>query len=75
MIFATPQFYFFFHNGFSAQTMYDDYYISFFNLLFTSLPLMIRAVFDQDIYYKKWTGKLSGDNQKKKVLIENKLLK
>ena len=75
MIFAVPQFLFFLHNAYSSQTIYDDYYITFFNMFFTSMPLMMRAVFDQDIYYKKWTSKLNNKVFSSKTLVENKLLK
>ena len=55
MIFTMPQVVFCWFNGFSGQSGYDDWYITFYNLAFTSLPLVVRALFDQDIYYKKWT--------------------
>ena len=55
IVFALPQFFFLFWNGYSGQTFFEDFYISFFNLLFTSWPVIIRAVFDQDINYKKWS--------------------
>jgi phospholipid-translocating P-type ATPase (flippase) len=75
VIFAFPQFVFCFFNAFSGQTIYDDFYISFYNLIFTSWPLIIRAVLDQDIYYKKWTRSDRTNVFDKKVLEENKLLK
>ena len=52
IIFAIPQFIYCFYNAYSAQTIYDDFYITFYNLAFTSWPVIIRAIFDQDIYYK-----------------------
>jgi magnesium-transporting ATPase (P-type) len=48
-VFTLMHFYYAFYNNFSGQTIYDDWYITLFNLIFTSLPLMIRAVFDHDI--------------------------
>ena len=54
MIFTMPQVVFAWYNGFSGQTLYDDWYITFYNLAFTSIPLVIRALFDQDVYYKRW---------------------
>jgi len=51
MLFTIPQFIFAFYCGFSSQTIFDDYYIALFNLIFTSLPLVIRAVFEQDVNY------------------------
>jgi phospholipid-translocating P-type ATPase (flippase) len=55
MILTTAQFLFLFYNGYSGQTIYDDWYISFYNLAFTSFPLVVRALFDKDIYYRYWT--------------------
>ena len=54
MIFTMPQVVFCWFNGFSGQSVFDDWYITFYNLAFTSFPLVVRALFDQDIYYKKW---------------------
>ena len=51
-VFTFPQFMFAFICGFSAQTIFDDYYITFYNMVFTALPLMVKAVFEQDINYK-----------------------
>ena len=51
MLFTLPQFIFGFYCGFSGQTIFDDIYISLYNLIFTSLPLVIRAIFEQDVYY------------------------
>lgn len=36
-------------NGYSGQSIYDDYFITFYNLFFTALPLGARAVWDQDL--------------------------
>ena len=55
MIFTIPQVVFCWYNGFSGQSMFDDWYITFYNLAFTSMPLVVRALFDQDIYYRKWS--------------------
>lgn len=52
MIFTIPHFFFSFACASSAQTIFDDWYISFYNLFFTALPLIMRAVFEQDIDYK-----------------------
>lgn len=52
LVLTIPHLFFAFYNGFSGQTMFDDYYISFYNLFFTSWPLLIKATFDQDINYE-----------------------
>lgn len=51
MLFTIPQFIFAFYSGFSGQTIFDDIYIALYNLIFTSTPLVIRAIFEQDIYF------------------------
>lgn len=61
MLFTIPQFIFAFYCGFSAQTVFDDIYISLYNLVFTSLPLVIRAIFEQDVYYIRPTIKKTND--------------
>ncbi|XP_006863232.1 PREDICTED: probable phospholipid-transporting ATPase FetA-like [Chrysochloris asiatica] len=38
-----------FFNGFSAQTVYDNWFITFYNLVYTSLPILGLSLFDQDI--------------------------
>ena len=52
MLFTLPQFYFAFINGFSAQTFYDDYYVTLYNLIFTAFPLGVKAVLEKDVDYK-----------------------
>jgi len=52
MLFTLPQFYFAFVNGFSAQTIYDNYYVTTYNLLFTAFTLGTKAVLEKDIDYK-----------------------
>jgi len=51
MLFTLPQFIAAFYNGFSGQTIFDDIYITLYNLMFTALPLLIRAVLEQDVNY------------------------
>ncbi len=46
VVFALPQFFYCFYNAYSGQTMFDDFYITFYNLAFTALPVIIRAVLD-----------------------------
>ena len=51
MLFTLPQFISAFFNGFSGQTIFDDIYITLYNLVFTAMPLLIRAVLQQDVNY------------------------
>ena len=51
LVLTAPHLFFAFCNGFTGQTIYDDYYISFYNLFYTSWPLVIKATFEQDVSY------------------------
>lgn len=52
LIFTIPQFYFSFTCAYSGQTIFDDWFITLYNIIFTALPLIIRAIVEQDVYYK-----------------------
>ena len=49
LVFTLPQFYFAFYSAYSGQTVYDDWYITFYNMVFTALPLIVRAIFETDM--------------------------
>lgn len=49
MVFTLPQFMFAYISGYSGQTIYDDYYITCYNMVFTALPLAAKAIYDQDV--------------------------
>lgn len=53
MTMTFPQFIYSFYCCFSGQTLWDDYYITFYNMLFTLFPSIISAILDQDVYYKE----------------------
>ncbi|MCQ2816673.1 MAG: phospholipid-translocating P-type ATPase [archaeon] len=48
-VFTIIQFYFCFYNIGSGQTLIDDWYITLFNLVFTSLPLAAQALTNFDV--------------------------
>ena len=48
-LFTMTQFYFSFLCLASGQTIVDDWYITCYNLIFTALPLCVRAITDSDI--------------------------
>ena len=50
-IFTMTQFYFSFTCLASGQTIVDDWYITCYNLIFTALPLCVRAITDSDFDY------------------------
>ncbi|XP_052238841.1 phospholipid-transporting ATPase ID-like isoform X1 [Dreissena polymorpha] len=51
--FTLCHFWYAFFCGFSAQTLFDPYFISFYNVMYTSFPVLILGIFDQDVddYY------------------------
>ena len=70
MIFTFPAWLFSFFNGFSGMSLYDDYYITFYNLVFTAFPVIVRAVLDQDIYYRDWAKFHSDSFFERNMLFE-----
>jgi magnesium-transporting ATPase (P-type) len=36
-------------SGYSGQSIYDDYYITCYNMAFTAFPLLAKAIYDQDV--------------------------
>ena len=54
IIFTIPQLYFAFISDYSAQTYFEDFYISFYNLFFTALPIGAKALWEMDINYKMY---------------------
>ena len=48
-VFTLVQFLYGFYCNFKGQTIIDDWFITTFNLIFTSLPLAIRALLDHDL--------------------------
>ena len=47
--FFLVQFWYAFYCGYSAQTIYDDWIVTMFNILFTSIPPFFYAIFEKDI--------------------------
>ncbi|XP_073424573.1 probable phospholipid-transporting ATPase IM isoform X1 [Dendrobates tinctorius] len=47
--FTLVHFWFGFFCGFSAQTVYDQWFITLFNIVYTSLPVLSMGLFDQDV--------------------------
>ncbi|ESN90491.1 hypothetical protein HELRODRAFT_70969, partial [Helobdella robusta] len=46
--FTLCQFWYVFYSGYSAQTIYDPFFVSFYNLFYTSLPILAVGVFEKD---------------------------
>lgn len=51
MVFTLPQFYFAFYCLMSGMSIFDDWYITLYNCVFTFWPVVIRAIFEEDVYY------------------------
>ncbi|XP_006143250.1 phospholipid-transporting ATPase FetA isoform X3 [Tupaia chinensis] len=47
--FTIVHFWYAFFNGFSAQTVYDNWFIACYNMIYTSLPVLGMSLFDQDV--------------------------
>lgn len=48
-LFTIPQFFYGFYSAFSGQTVFDDFFVSLYNLIFTALPLLFKALLEQDV--------------------------
>ena len=46
IVLVFPQFWFSIYNNFSGQTPYDSFIYQLFNVFYTSLPIIVFAVFD-----------------------------
>lgn len=49
IVFTMVLFWYQFYSGYSAAVIYDFTYLLFYNLVFTSLPIMVLAIFDQSL--------------------------
>ncbi|XP_056232337.1 phospholipid-transporting ATPase ID isoform X1 [Seriola aureovittata] len=50
--FTFVHFWYAFFCGFSAQTVYDEWFITLYNLVYTALPVLGMSLFDQDVNCK-----------------------
>jgi magnesium-transporting ATPase (P-type) len=48
---SLAQFWFAFFNGFSGQKYYTEGGIQLFNVVFTSIPILILGAYDMDLSY------------------------
>eukprot|EP00698_Gefionella_okellyi_P023878 TRINITY_DN827_c0_g1_i1.p1 TRINITY_DN827_c0_g1~~TRINITY_DN827_c0_g1_i1.p1 ORF type:complete len:1107 (-),score=195.10 TRINITY_DN827_c0_g1_i1:3170-6490(-) len=47
--FSLPLFFFGLYSGFSAQTVYDSWLMMVFNIVYTSVPILVVAIIDKDV--------------------------
>uniref|UniRef100_A0A3B3V388 Phospholipid-transporting ATPase n=1 Tax=Poecilia latipinna TaxID=48699 RepID=A0A3B3V388_9TELE len=67
--FTMVHFWFGFFCGFSAQTVYDQFFITLYNIVYTSLPVLAMGVFDQVITELYEPGQLNLLFNKKEFFI------
>ncbi|KAK6644623.1 hypothetical protein RUM43_000891 [Polyplax serrata] len=48
LAFVLPQFFYLFFSGYSAQSLYDGAYLTGYNTIFTSFPILIYGLFEQN---------------------------
>lgn len=48
IVFVTPQFLFEIHNGFSEQVLYHSFFMMCYNVIFTSLPVLMYGLLEQN---------------------------
>ncbi|XP_012530011.2 probable phospholipid-transporting ATPase IF isoform X2 [Monomorium pharaonis] len=53
VVFITPQVLFGIHNGFSTQELYDGMFLMAYNLIFTSVPIVMYGLLEQNYDAKK----------------------
>lgn len=54
IVFTTGQFILGFFCNWSAQTLYDDWYITLFNVLFTAFTISYLGAIDQDVRFREY---------------------
>ncbi|XP_078379696.1 phospholipid-transporting ATPase IF-like isoform X2 [Oculina patagonica] len=47
--FITPQFFYAFFNAFSGQPLYHAFFLTAYNIFFTSLPILVYGIFEQHV--------------------------
>jgi len=49
LVMTLPELFYAFYVGFSGLTLYEDFYITCYNMIFTNFPLLFRAMLDFDV--------------------------
>ena len=53
LILSLPQFWYGLYNNYSSATIYDPFVYQLYNVAFTSIPIIIYAIYDQQYSVKK----------------------
>ncbi|XP_008214118.1 probable phospholipid-transporting ATPase IF isoform X1 [Nasonia vitripennis] len=48
LVFITPQLFFSIYNGFSGQALYDSIFLMCFNIFFSSVPILVYGIIEQN---------------------------
>ncbi|KAL4445931.1 hypothetical protein ABPG74_010923 [Tetrahymena malaccensis] len=67
-VFTFPQFFFAFFALYSGQSIFDDWYITLYNCIFTFWPVVIKSVYEEDVYYRKKRS-IHGEEKEEKVVM------
>ena len=62
-MFTLPQLFFAFYCAYSGQTVYNDWYITVYNMILTALPLLVKGLFEKDIKIPSRELLLSEDSE------------
>lgn len=75
--FTLVHFWYAFFCGFSAQTVYDEWFITFYNLMYTALPVLGMSLFDQDVndYWSMHFPELYEPGQRKRTFNHREFIK
>jgi magnesium-transporting ATPase (P-type) len=57
IVFTSAQFILGFYCDWSAQTIYDDWYITLYNVLFTAFAISYLGAMDQDVRFREYCTK------------------
>lgn len=53
LVFITPQLFFSIYNGFSGQALYDSIFLMCFNIFFSSVPILVYGIIEQNYSHEK----------------------
>lgn len=53
IVYTMPQFYFIILNAYSARSQFEDWYMTGFNMIISSLPLTVKAILDKDFDHRE----------------------
>ena len=75
--FCTGQFFFMFFSNYSGNTLFESYFLVMYNSLYTSVPVMVYAILEQNFPAEKLMAnpKLYKNNRNNSLMAQNYLIK